>query len=88
MFRLSWDWREEGEGRRAEEEEGRACKQPVRFFGFVFKFICFMCRKIFAFDTDSRRLSVMKKLMMTACVKCVAMKNMDFLKVLHYILIL
>ncbi|KAK3705446.1 hypothetical protein QZH41_019899 [Actinostola sp. cb2023] len=37
--------------------------------------------KIFAFDIDNRRLTVMKKLMHTAGVKCLTMKNMSFLKV-------
>ncbi|XP_031565177.1 probable 28S rRNA (cytosine-C(5))-methyltransferase, partial [Actinia tenebrosa] len=37
--------------------------------------------KIHAFDTDSHRLSTMKKLMTTAGVSCVTMRNMSFLKV-------
>ena len=41
----------------------------------------FFCRKIFAFDPDSKRLRVMQKLMRVAGVESVATTNCSFLEV-------
>ena len=48
----------------------------------------FFCRKIFAFDPDSKRLRVMQNLMRVAGVECVAITNCSFLEVrlLHHAL--
>lgn len=39
------------------------------------------CRKIFAFDTDRKRLAVMQRLMRTAGADCVTATNCSFLEV-------
>ena len=41
----------------------------------------FFCRKIFAFDPDSKRLAVMQRLMRVAGVECVEITNCSFLEV-------
>ena len=41
----------------------------------------FSSRKIFAFDSDSKRLTVMQRLMRMASVECVTTRNCSFLEV-------
>ena len=41
----------------------------------------FLCRKIFAFDPDSKRLAIMQRLMRVAGVECIATTNCSFLEV-------
>ena len=44
-------------------------------------FFCFDVRKIYAFDSDRKRLTVMQTLMKKAGVECVTMTNCSFLEV-------
>lgn len=44
-------------------------------------FFCFDVRKIYAFDSDRKRLAVMQTLMKKAGVECVTMTNCSFLEV-------
>lgn len=55
---------------------------PVLNLSFVNQlFFCFDVRKIYAFDSDRKRLTVMQTLMKKAGVECVTMTNCSFLEV-------
>ena len=55
---------------------------PVLNLSFVNQlFFCFYVRKIYAFDSDRKRLAVMQTLMKKAGVECVTMTNCSFLEV-------
>lgn len=47
----------------------------------LFYFQTIMCRKIFAFDIDPKRIATMKKLLHRAGEQITVIKNEDFLKV-------
>ena len=58
------------------------CAPPVLNLSFVNQlFFCFDVRKIYAFDSDRKRLAVMQTLMKKAGVECVTMTNCSFLEV-------